>query len=308
MHCDNGAVPGRERSKLHSSSSMHKDKQPAISRKAAGAALFRHVLADCLAQVVPNAAEVAAGREQEDNLHQLRIGLRRLRTALRELGPLGPELDPSHEAALTAAFRALGARRDAMVLAGTILPRLAAAGAPDLEWPAAPAPRSAAEAVNAPEFRAALLRLAALVQEPEGEAPACGSEALHKFVVRRLRSLHRRVLREALAFDALEPALQHRVRKRLKRLRYLAEFAAPLFGARRVRRYLKALRPAQEALGRHNDELMALRVFDSAAPHDARAWFAVGWLQAQQAASARAGAKALRQLLKAPRFWDRRRR
>ena len=48
------------------------------------------------------------------------------------------------------------------------------------------------------------------------------------------------------------------MRKRLKRLRYLTEFSAPLFSARRIKAFGSALHPVQDALGLYKDELMAL--------------------------------------------------
>src|SRR5207237_265256 len=59
-------------------------------RKASSGEVVRSVLASCLAQVIGNASELAAGSEDEEHVHQLRVGIRRLRTALRELQPLAP--------------------------------------------------------------------------------------------------------------------------------------------------------------------------------------------------------------------------
>jgi CHAD domain-containing protein len=72
------------------------------------------------------------------------------------------------------------------------------------------------------------------------------------------------------------------VRKRLKRLRYLAEFAAPLFRPSRAERYLAALKPVQDCLGVRNDEATALALLRDLAQAEPRAWFApgsrwVGW-------------------------------
>jgi CHAD domain-containing protein len=93
------------------------------------------------------------------------------------------------------------------------------------------------------------------------------------------------------------------VRKRLKRLRYLGEFVAPLFGEHAVRRYLKALRPAQDALGTHNDAAVAMDAYRTAAKEDGRAWFAVGWLAARQPQGAQACRAALDKVAQARRFW-----
>ena len=44
---------------------------------------------ECLEQVLVNASEIAAGSSDAEHVHQLRVGIRRLRTAMRELAVWG---------------------------------------------------------------------------------------------------------------------------------------------------------------------------------------------------------------------------
>ena len=49
--------------------------------------IAKAILASCLMQILPNAAEMAADvSEYDDHVHQFRVGLRRLRTGLKILG------------------------------------------------------------------------------------------------------------------------------------------------------------------------------------------------------------------------------
>jgi inorganic triphosphatase YgiF len=274
-----------------------------------GPALQRAVVASCLAQMLPNASEVAADSEDAEQIHQLRIGIRRLRTALRELAALGPGFDAAWEPPLVEAFRALGARRDAEQVQQTLAPQLQEAGAPPMDLPAGDAAvPSAGEVVRAAGFQSALVGLIGftargLMREAasaeEGASPADARRHLRT----RLRKLHAHAVHDGERFESLAPEARHKVRKRLKRLRYLAEFVAPLFDADRARKYLGRLGPAQDALGRANDEQVALGVYRAAAQRDPRAWFAVGWLSARQPAGARASQRALRKIDGAPKFW-----
>jgi inorganic triphosphatase YgiF len=285
-----------------------------------GPAIQRAVVAACLAQMLPNASEIAAGDATADVVHQLRVGIRRLRTALRELDVLGPGFDPAWEPPLVLAFRGLGARRDQELRAEKLAPRLDAAGAPSATVESVtgdtPAP---GDLVRDPAFQAVLVDLIgfAAIDAPAAAAPSDDTgehaepgqpldapEARHA-LQRRLRKLHRRLVEDADRFDTLEIEARHDVRKKLKRLRYLAEFVAPLFDTEGARRYLAHLAPAQDALGEANDEASALEAFRGATATDPRAWFAVGWLSARQEASTRASQKALRRIAKAPRFWKR---
>ena len=273
-----------------------------------GPAVQRAVVAACLAQILPNATEVAEGSEDAEVVHQLRIGIRRLRVALRELAALAPGLDPAWEAPLVETFRALGAQRDRDLVLAEALAALQADGAPAIDLPPpAEAPVRVAEVVRAPALQAALVALVGLAASPaaadaQGQA-ALDAEAALAHLQQRLRRLRRQVLRDGARFESLDDEARHRVRKRLKRLRYLAEFTAPLFGARRTGRFLDALRPAQDALGVYNDAVVARALFVEAVPHDARAWYALGWLDARRDALARRAHRALVRIADAPAFW-----
>lgn len=285
-----------------------------------GPAVQQAVVTACLAQVLPNASEIAAGSEDAEQIHQLRVGLRRLRTALRELDPLGPGFDPAWQAPLAEAFQALGAQRDRETVLNAVVPRLAAAGAPPvvLSADAATAP-SPGEAVRAASFQAVLVALIGLVtQHVDGETgqgapseqtqknadePSLSGRQTRRYLRSRLRKLHAHVVHDGQRFESLTHEEQHRVRKRLKRLRYLAEFVAPLFDEDKVRHYLDRLEPAQDALGHFNDDIVALHVYREAVAEDPRAWFAVGWLNALQAAGARDCMKSLRRIERATPFW-----
>ena len=89
-----------------------KAKPRALNRSLTGAGLFRAVLKACLDQVVANATEIGEGHRTAEAVHQLRVGIRRARTAWRELAPLCPSAGPAWETPLADAFRALGAYRD----------------------------------------------------------------------------------------------------------------------------------------------------------------------------------------------------
>ncbi len=285
-----------------------------------GRALQQAVVASCLAQMLPNASEIAAGSTDEEQVHQLRIGIRRLRTALRELAGLGAD-DAFAEAAaewappLVDAFRALGAVRDREQVVKLAQPRLREAGGPafdplagDVDGDAADSTPSPGDVVRAPAFQNVLVSLigfTAVASAPSDAATASADE-VRRLLRKRLQRLHRQAVRDGKRFESLATDAQHRVRKRLKRLRYLAEFVAPLFEGNDkdgAERYLKALRPAQDALGAFNDEAVALALYREATVRDARAWFAVGWFSARNAAGAKGCRKALGEIEGARRFW-----
>jgi inorganic triphosphatase YgiF len=259
----------------------------------AGAPDFlRATLRNTLEQVLANLGEVADGEDASDLVHQARVGLRRLRTALRELRALSPGLDPAWDAPLAEAFARLGERRDDEAVSAAVQPLLQAARAPMTTWPAPPA-ADLAPAVKAPALQAALIGLLALSHADDHHFADLDPAALRRLLARRLQSLWKQVRRDGRRFDRLPTDDQHRVRKRLKRLRYLAEFARPLWPHKAVDRCLDRLKPAQEALGRHNDVAVAAERFRAAMASHPNAGFAAGWLLAHLDVTARESRQAL---------------
>ena len=277
----------------------------ATVRSLDGGTMLRRLVAACLAQILPNAAEIAAGSRDPEHVHQLRVGLRRLRTALREMAPYAGALDAGWEKPARRVFDALGAMRDHRVFVDTLAPGLRRAGAPLADYAAHDAP-AVGEAdlgalVRGSAFQASLRDLKAFADQL-GPATPSGRSAW-KQLRHRLTRLQRHVMRDARGFETLPFDQQHRARKRLKRLRYLAAFVFPLFPPGRVAQWLDRVKPAQDALGKHIDLLMAARHFTAQAKDDPRAWFAAGWLQARSIETASESRRRLKRLERANVFW-----
>jgi inorganic triphosphatase YgiF len=268
-------------------------------------AALRAIVAACLAQVLPNAAEVAGGAGGAEHLHQLRVGLRRLRCALRVFGDFSAATDPAWSPALAALFVRLGSARNRDALAESVLPALRLAGAPlaDLPLSAAPASDDPGEALRSAACNTLLLALIgfsqAAVPAPAGRADAA-SPSLPSLVRPRLRHMRHQLKADAHAFDTLDEALRHRARKRLKRLRYSVEFFASLFSAKGLKQWLARARPAQDVLGRLNDLAVAIEAFQALLAQDGRAAFAVDWLSARRAEAVAPAGDALAGLVSAP--------
>ncbi len=289
-----------------------------LAEGASGAEIFRAVIRSCLDQVLANASVLADGELDDDVIHQLRVGIRRMRTAWRELAAWRDALAPSWEAPAAELFRALGAYRDRQTVAASMQQQLAAAGSPDpvLRPPATGDAIDPVARVRAKPFQHALLDVLALLLTPAPAAtpaPAdddnsnAGDAASTRPIAvidAHLAKLHARLKRDARRYEHLDELERHGVRKRLKRLRYLSELVAPLYRSGRVERFLEQLGPAQDELGHYMDLVVALRLaHDMIDAGDARAWFNVGWLKAQLPRTVGRCAKALRKVATARPFW-----
>lgn len=272
----------------------------------AGAAM----LGDALHQALANASQIAEGGAQPEHLHQLRVGLRRLRTVLRVFPALLPGLDARLVDELGQLFGRLGLARDRDVRATTLWPALRAAGAPLVTDPeslpstAHPSPSAILGEVATQQL---WLRLLALSLPPDPvpgateattaqAVPAAPAQTLADTLAPALRRLLRQVRRDAQAFAALDDTARHRLRRRIKRLRYATELSASLWPAKRVDRFLKALSLAQEPLGNLNDAVVAAAFCRELTADQPAAWFAVGWLAARHEAAVAACAGPMAEL------------
>jgi CHAD domain-containing protein len=221
--------------------------------------------------------------------------------------PFAADLPVGWEAAVRPVFDALGVARDRHVLATSLAPRLREAGAAvvDAGGPSEEEARRVQQLVGGAALQGLLLRLLAFAEAPDPAADRADGEggAGLEHLVSCLHKLARQATRDARRFEALSFERQHEVRKRLKRLRYLAEFAAPAFGRSEVRRWFARVAPAQDALGAHVDLLLAGRRFAPRAPTDPDAAFAVGWLRAKSDSSALVARKSLQRLRDVDVFW-----
>ncbi len=159
-----------------------------LRRKVEVAEAWRIVLDECIAQVLANAigltlpvgveADAASVVDRADLVHQLRIGLRRLRSALRLFRGWVEPVPEAIEAGARELFRALGALRDQDVLAQAIEPALQRAGAPaprDAE--AATVPTATVPTATVPGAASAVAGAAARPTRSRGSASTRADDA-----------------------------------------------------------------------------------------------------------------------------------
>ncbi len=294
-----------------------------LSRDMTPAQALDAITIECLEQVARNAV-LATGLDtppnssadiEVDAVHQLRVGLRRLRSAWRLFDGWTPLPEGTLQDGARELFGAMGVARDRDVLAGSVMPQLVEAGMPplhadeDTDLPvAAMAGGTALQRwLLCMHAWAAGVR-AAPFAEPvadagEGDATEPPEQpALKALVRRRLRKWHRKVLADALRIGELEDEDRHQVRKRAKRLRYGIDLTADLLG-KQARPYRKRLADLQDVMGEINDLAVARDTLRERLETEPQAWFGLGWISQRMdtlVAQAQQRAKALR---KANSFW-----
>ena len=206
-------------------------------------------------------AGARTGRDPED-VHQMRVAVRRLRAILRASRPL---FDPRWVDGLRRELKrlgtVLGGVRDLDVLHAYLRSQLEALPAPErragqpyllrpLDADRVRERTSLRAALASPRYARLLRRLqAALVHPPTRPSsvplPGIAASEFEK-------------LRKAVAKLPRQPSAEelHAVRIKVKRARYAAELAQPMIG-RRVERFITKAKKLQDILGEHQDAVVA---------------------------------------------------
>lgn len=233
------------------------------------------VLSSVIGHWLANEPAAAEGRDPE-GVHQLRIALRRLRSAFSLFAmALGDGPRERWLGEVRWLLHRLGPARDLDVLTnGLLAPLLDARG----DDPAVQAFRDAAErrrrdaygevreALLSPRYADLVLGLAAWGarrgwrEGADVDLRLRQHEPAAAFAAGVLERRRRKVLKRGRRFERLLPAERHRVRIALKKLRYGIDFFGDLFPRKRVRRFGKAAARMQDRLGHLNDVAVARRL------------------------------------------------
>jgi CHAD domain-containing protein len=241
-------------------------------------AFVEAALINCARQVLVNASQLATAEGGEPgHVHQLRVGLRRLRSAIALFGKfIGVDIARWNTKAKQLAA-GLGGNRDIDVMTEGLWPRLRAAGAPLVELPLHENVLPPGDLLREAATQQWMLELLAIELQGIGDV-AKGEWSL---VLPVVRGWSRQCKKDALRFESFDLEHRHRLRKRLKRLRYALEFIESELPAKCYKRYSKALASALNELGEYNDLQVAIEAYRGISEIDSRAWFAIGWLKAQ---------------------------
>jgi triphosphatase len=274
----------------------------------------RRSIASALTQLQGNETGVLETNEPEF-VHQMRVALRRLRSALRAFRKAaGPELEAGARDELRWITQATGNARDLDVLATqTIPPMLEAYGQADaagFKRRLGARRRRAREEVRADirSERYAKLMLALsrwLAQTANAPQPQPQpQQRARELALHVLRQRHGKLMGAAQGVESMSPQERHRVRIGVKRLRYVAEGFDSLFRKGRMDAYLASLEKLQDDLGRANDAAVAERLLEALAAPAALAAFARGWLARESGASLEGLRRDFTRIERAKTPWD----
>lgn len=231
---------------------------------------FQAIVGNCMTQIQANASNVAQGCDAE-SLHQMRIGLRRLRSALSLFNDMlqAPE-ELLHE--LDWLATKLGTARDWDVLSTVTLPMVAEAMPDEIRIAEVTLAASVishekhkavATAINSPRYTRLILQFTrwSLGCGWRDAMPVQDRNRLNtpvkKFSSDALSGLQHRLHKRGKKLEGASPRARHRVRIAAKNTRYAVEFFQSRYRSRQVRPFVEALTMLQDELGWLNDAAVA---------------------------------------------------
>jgi CHAD domain-containing protein len=211
--------------------------------------------------------------DEPGSVHRLRIAARRLRSALKTYGPLfevgsvgpvgeelrwlGQKLSEARDAqVLRERLRHLVATEPPELVLGPVMARID----DELRASERVGGEHALATLNSPRYFRLLDTLDALLSSPPlvPDADAAARKVLPRLLQRDAKRLRRAVREIARSEDQQHDAALHEARKKAKRMRYAAESTVPVFG-KRAKKLAAAAKQVQQALGEHQDTVMARR-------------------------------------------------
>jgi triphosphatase len=321
----NGMDHGAEDTSVHSDAKLKplKASAPHLDPTQSTAEALRQLFQVATDQILHNWA-VVLNSDDADGVHEMRIGLRRLRSALRVVRPV-PDNEALREFNLIARnlARLVGEIRDADVLALEIVAPAAAKRSYDpglaslkdvLDNKRAFCREKVRGELKVEKWCSQKLKLARLPEDIERIVAETSSKARAKTIGtlsrKALQKLWRKVAKLGQRLDELTIQERHEMRKDVKALRYATEVLAPLYRTKDVTRFTKKLQRLQDAFGYLNDIALAEQLahlhasgFEDDPGLQRAVGYVIGWhtVRAEHAAKdARTGWK---QLAKTPQFW-----
>ena len=242
---------------------------PPLDPRAPGLDAVRRIIGAGLGHVLAN--QTAASARDVEGVHQARVGIRRLRTALAMFGKhLEPHATTHFEAELKRLGRVFGQARDWDVFCTEVL-ALAATDERARPWTDAlrdpaealrqAAHRSVEDELQQPALTAFVLGMAAWIEPDEQGQVAMGHGKLDRPLAKLAPALLDRMARRAAKrgghVKGGSAEELHDLRKALKKLRYSVEYLAGIYPEKRVKMYHKRAKHLLKLLGAGNDATMA---------------------------------------------------
>ncbi len=274
-----------------------------IDKDSSAPAFIRAVVHNCLLQILPNSSAIVAGSIDDDHILQLRIGIDRLRTALKAFSDFSDEINPEWLPILKQTANLLSDYYQLAYIKAQIEPELQACGAPAVDWTTdiEDIKITPINTLQANDFQITLLELIAFTMSDPSIEPQTDQLARDK-LTKVLSKQYKKCLKTNKKADEVsvtelmsddvevstntpdndQPEIE--LLNQLRDLRHISEFSTSLLSKKKAKkqtkRWLKRLIKAQKALEQLNDDNQHQQFYELKSTTDANALYGAGWFTA----------------------------
>ncbi|ALF60274.1 CYTH and CHAD domain-containing protein [Psychrobacter urativorans] len=295
-----------------------------ISKNSSVPTFIRAVVHNCLLQILPNSSAIAAGSDDHNHVLQLSMGLNRLSVALNTFSTFSEQINAEWHSILRQTETLVDAYLELDYLMAHIEPTLQEHGAPSVDWTAEPEKMTnkPVDAVCANTFQLTLLALIEFtMSDPciEAESYTLAVDELPTILSKKYMELLETVQSldnkdanvpeyKALESNRLYPndltvSILNKIYRQLDALKYISEFAAPLYSPKKSKRWLKQLIKAQKSLEPYYYYLQCQQRYQQQIATDANALYGAGWFAAKLQSERKHCQKCLNRLKDSAIFW-----
>ncbi len=286
---------------------------------------FQLVASTCLKQIVANKPAILAA--DTEGIHQMRIGLRRVRAAMSLFSDIISEKGVKNiKAELKWLTAELGSARELDVFLTQVVTPLEDSAhfadmrrfSRELTERRGAAIKRAKAAICSNRFRNFTLNIAEWLEVGNWRTPQDmllrerGEEPIETVVVAQLRRRWRKIRKRGRRLAELDARKRHKLRIQAKKLRYASEFFEALFPGKKARKHQQkfqaVLRDMQDCLGDLNDISVHISLSREIAAKTPRRAFAAGVVigheEAREAAVLAAAERSHKAFSKAQPYWE----
>lgn len=252
--------------------------------------IINSLIHSCLLQVLANQSVLNAEfNSYSEYLHQLRVGLRRLKVLFKYLARHDIFIGDEGREAFRRAFDKLGQYRDNDFVTRVLNPILSSLGGPEIKFSGIKDLPNPAHITKDKGFQLLLIELMSAglsrvdpISEPSHSKKIKeGVAAVRKTVAKLLDSRFQFVSNRVPRFATLQYEEIHSLRKKMKFIRYSLEFFKDYCNKNKYPKFFKAITVSLEYFGLFNDICIAIGRIEGFTQDDPNLLFALGWLKAE---------------------------